>query len=156
MKDKLKLANSYSLSDVARFNIIYYLKENKLNINFNNIFLNKEYKYKTNLYKYLKGTRTITLNFIESISKILDIDPKNLLDINLYKKNILNNYNFNYKHINHTNAQKNIERNNYIFEKRNLFNRPSLKKLSLELGISKERVRQIAERQKQLKEQNER
>jgi hypothetical protein len=153
------------INELVRFNIIYFLKENKINISKlvdlkkNNIYCNK-IGDKSNFYKYLNGSRTIPLKFIEFISTSLNINYKDLFDINLYINNVLLNYDFKYKYKNNVISakyfNKNLERNNYIYEQRNLSNRKSLRKLSLELGISYERIRQIEKKQKQLKEQNER
>ena len=153
------------INELVRFNIIYFLKENKISISRlvdlkkNNVYCNKVGD-KSTFYKYLDGSRTIPLKFIEFISTSLNINYKDLFDINLYTNNILSSYDFKYKYKNNIISvgyfNKNIERDNYIYEQRNLSNRKSLRKLSLELGISHERIRQIEKKQKQHKENNDR
>ena len=154
-----KLIQEININELVRCNIIYFLKENKISLNSLLDLIksnNKGDKY--TFYKYLNGSRTIPLKFIELVSKYLLIDYRDLFDVNLYLNNITLKYDFNFKYKNNIilskNFNTNFERDNYIFEQRNLPNKKSLRKLSLELGLCHEQIRQIAKKQKQLREKN--
>lgn len=152
-----KLIKEININELVRCNILYFLIENKISLNSLLSLIKSNNKGdKNTFYKYLNGSRTIPLKFIELVSKSLLIDYKDLFDVNLYLNNISSKYDFSYKYKNSIVIAKNfnrkLDRDNYIFEQRNSKNKKTLRQLSLEMGLSHETIRVIANKQKQLRE----
>ena len=74
------MENSVELNEVVRNNIVKIIETKDLKVS----DLEKKSKFSPNtIYKYLNGSRRISLNVLDDFSKILNINSKLLIDRDL-------------------------------------------------------------------------
>ena len=82
------------INEVVRFNIVKLMNNKQLS--FSEIYNKKFFGHPSNLYKYIKGMRPISLTKLEQFCIVLKCSYKDLVDTKEYTKNKNNNnLNFN-------------------------------------------------------------
>ena len=130
------------LNELVRKNIIIIMNQKKITTTF---IISKTKGSNDSIYRYLRGTRTISLKICSFFANVLDVPIQKLFDEdNFYKfKDVFKLPYKNYNNKNNSNKSTD-ERNNSIYFFRKISpNKKTLQTLADEFNISRERVRQI-------------
>jgi len=138
------------LNEIVRKNIITIMNQKKITTRF--IISKATGSNDSHIYKYLSGSRKITLKICSFLAEVLDVSVKNLFDEDMYNK-FKDVFKYPYKSYGVNKDSNTInERDNVIYFYRKISpNKKTLQALGNEFNISRERVRQI---QKKIEKQN--
>jgi len=129
------------LNEIVRKNIITIMNQKKITTRF---IISKTTGSNDNIYKYLSGSRKITLKICSFLAEVLDVPVKNLFDEDMYNK-FKDVFTYPYKSYGVNKDSNTInKRDNVIYFYRKISpNKKTLQALGNEFNISRERVRQI-------------
>ena len=127
------------INEIVRQNIITFM--NQKNISTTDIIKKKDGVCNDSIYKYLSGTRKISLKLCKFFAETINVKVKDLFDEETYYK-FKDKYKKPYKKYNNTIIDNERDITIYFYRKLSE-NKKTLQQLGDEFNISRERVRQI-------------